>query len=181
MKESTTCSSAGSGGMDIPLLGRVQIGTSIRPRSWCPGPELNRHAPFGARDFKSRASASFATRAFPGKQMLSRCGTAIALTWRRCQANRLSPMRGRTQAVFAIVLAYAVMLILISPAVPSPQSTVPAKQTVVCPQVVICLAALLIATAGAYTNLSRGEVLASTLHLAFSGSELVERTTARRC
>ena len=30
---------------------------------WCPGPELNRHAPFGARDFKSRASASFATRA----------------------------------------------------------------------------------------------------------------------
>src|SRR5437868_1230080 len=30
---------------------------------WCPGPESNRYAPFGARDFKSRASASFATRA----------------------------------------------------------------------------------------------------------------------
>jgi hypothetical protein len=30
---------------------------------WCPGTESNRHAPFGARDFKSRASASFATRA----------------------------------------------------------------------------------------------------------------------
>ncbi len=30
---------------------------------WCPGRELNPHAPFGARDFKSRASASFATRA----------------------------------------------------------------------------------------------------------------------
>jgi hypothetical protein len=37
-----------------------------RPRvlqHWCPGTESNRHAPFGARDFKSRASASFATRA----------------------------------------------------------------------------------------------------------------------
>src|SRR5205807_2617148 len=30
---------------------------------WCPGTESNRHAPFEARDFKSRASASFATRA----------------------------------------------------------------------------------------------------------------------
>jgi hypothetical protein len=30
---------------------------------WCPGPELNRHVPFGTRDFKSRASANFATRA----------------------------------------------------------------------------------------------------------------------
>ena len=31
--------------------------------AWCPGLELNRYAPFGSRDFKSRASASFATRA----------------------------------------------------------------------------------------------------------------------
>jgi hypothetical protein len=31
--------------------------------SWCPGPESNRYVPFGTRDFKSRASASFATRA----------------------------------------------------------------------------------------------------------------------
>ena len=31
--------------------------------TWCPGPELNRYVPFGTRDFKSRASASFATRA----------------------------------------------------------------------------------------------------------------------
>ena len=30
---------------------------------WCPGPELNRYVPFRTRDFKSRASASFATRA----------------------------------------------------------------------------------------------------------------------
>src|SRR5215471_5833720 len=33
---------------------------------WCPGPELNRYVPFGTRDFKSRASASFATRASCG-------------------------------------------------------------------------------------------------------------------
>jgi hypothetical protein len=30
---------------------------------WCPGPELNRYVSFETRDFKSRASASFATRA----------------------------------------------------------------------------------------------------------------------
>src|SRR4051812_38231094 len=42
-------------------------------RDWCPGPELNRHAPFGARDFKSRASASFATRA----GLAIHCHTAI--------------------------------------------------------------------------------------------------------
>jgi hypothetical protein len=167
--------------MDILLLGRVQIGTSIRHRNWCPGPELNRHEPFGSRDFKSRASASFATRAYPGKQMLSRCVTAIPLTWQCCQARKVRPMRGRTQALFAIVIAYAVMVILISPAVPSPQSTDPSKQTVVSPQVVIWFTALLFSTAGAYVSLLRGKVLASTLHLAGSGSELVERTTARRC
>jgi hypothetical protein len=30
---------------------------------WCPGPELNRYVSFETRDFKSRASTSFATRA----------------------------------------------------------------------------------------------------------------------
>src|SRR5947199_9582414 len=38
---------------------------------WCPGPESNRYVPFGTRDFKSRASASFATRAgFAFKSLL---------------------------------------------------------------------------------------------------------------
>jgi len=31
--------------------------------TWCPGPELNRYVLLRTRDFKSRASASFATRA----------------------------------------------------------------------------------------------------------------------
>ena len=35
----------------------------VANEGWCPGRESNPHAPFGARDFKSRASASFATRA----------------------------------------------------------------------------------------------------------------------
>jgi hypothetical protein len=32
-------------------------------KHWCPGPESNRYGAFAPRDFKSRASASFATRA----------------------------------------------------------------------------------------------------------------------
>jgi len=90
-------------------------------------------------------------------------------------------MRRRAQAVFAIVIAYAVMAILISPAVPSPQSTVPTKQTVDSPQAVIWFTTFLLATAGTYAALSRGEVLASLLHLPFSGSEFDELTTALRC
>src|SRR5439155_7577394 len=43
----------------------------ISKLTWCPGPESNRYVPFGTRDFKSRASASFATRAgFAFKSLL---------------------------------------------------------------------------------------------------------------
>jgi hypothetical protein len=42
---------------------KILSATNDLSSDWCPGPELNRHAPFRARDFKSRASASFATRA----------------------------------------------------------------------------------------------------------------------
>jgi hypothetical protein len=90
-------------------------------------------------------------------------------------------MQGRTQAAVAIFIAYAVMVILISPAVPSPQSTLPSKRTVDSPQSVIWFTAFLLASAGTYAALSRGEVLASLLHLPFSGSEFVELTTALRC
>ena len=37
---------------------------SLMP-AWCPGRESNPHAPFGTSDFKSAASADFATRAVP--------------------------------------------------------------------------------------------------------------------
>ena len=32
--------------------------------NWCPGRDLNPHSPCGEKDFKSFASASFATRAW---------------------------------------------------------------------------------------------------------------------
>ena len=38
------------------------MAAAVRVR-WCPGPESNRYVSFETRDFKSRASASFATRA----------------------------------------------------------------------------------------------------------------------
>lgn len=89
-------------------------------------------------------------------------------------------MRGRTQAVVAIVIAYVVMVILISPAAPSPQSTDPLKQTVNSPQGFTCFTALLFAIAGTYVAWSRGEDLAS-LHLPVSDSEFVELIPALRC
>jgi hypothetical protein len=36
---------------------------SVTVESWCPGWDLNPHSPCGKRDFKSLASADFATRA----------------------------------------------------------------------------------------------------------------------
>ena len=42
-------------------IGELRL--EVRWLGWCPGRELNPHVPFGTRDFKSRASASFATRA----------------------------------------------------------------------------------------------------------------------
>ena len=59
------------------LVRKLFVSNCLQRRSaaqngWCPGPELNRHAPFEARDFKSRASASFATRARVAKRMLAR-------------------------------------------------------------------------------------------------------------
>ena len=152
-----------------------------RDRSWCPGPELNRHELFSSRDFKSRASASFATRAFPGKQMLSRWVATVAQTWQSSPAGKSRPMQGRSQAILAIAIAYAVMLILISPAVPSLQSTTPLRQTEVPQHIVFCFAVLLIATAAAHAALSRGQALTAALQQALSGSEFVERTTVRRC
>jgi hypothetical protein len=39
--------------------------TAMWSGRWCPGRESNPHGPLGPRDFKSRASANFATRAMP--------------------------------------------------------------------------------------------------------------------
>ncbi len=58
-------------GRTAPKAGNPMLapGRSLSPIAatewvgWCPGSELNRYVPFRTRDFKSRASASFATRA----------------------------------------------------------------------------------------------------------------------
>ena len=51
---------------------------------WCPGPELNRYVSFETRDFKSRASASFATRACLYKRLTAiACSCSLAATQAR--------------------------------------------------------------------------------------------------
>src|SRR5579872_5270947 len=47
---------------------------------WCPGPELNRYVSFETRDFKSRASASFATRAFVYNKLIIKGLTSDCFT-----------------------------------------------------------------------------------------------------
>ncbi len=44
---------------------RTYLRSTLVPmsRNWCPGRDLNPHSPCGEKDFKSFASASFATRA----------------------------------------------------------------------------------------------------------------------
>jgi hypothetical protein len=90
-------------------------------------------------------------------------------------------MRGRSQAVVAVLMAYTVMLILVSPAVPSPLSTVPTKHTVQPPQVSVPLAALLLTTGFLSLNSLYAVVLAPPAHLGASGSDLVDLNAARLC
>jgi hypothetical protein len=50
----------------------------LGPPKWCPGRDLNPHSPCGEKDFKSFASASFATRAGEPRQVV-----ALAMVVRR--------------------------------------------------------------------------------------------------
>ena len=90
-------------------------------------------------------------------------------------------MRGRSQGVVAFVMAYAVMVILVSPAVPSPVTIVPVKHTVQSPYVVAHVAALH-STAAAYDPGVWHEVaLMRPPHPTASGCDIVDVTTARLC
>jgi hypothetical protein len=89
-------------------------------------------------------------------------------------------MRGRSQAVVAGLIACAVMLILVSPSVPSPASTAPTKHKVQSPQVIIPLATLLF-TPAVILNPQSEVVLAPPVHLGVSGSDVVDLKTARLC
>ncbi len=87
---------------------------------------------------------------------------------------------GRMQTVTAIVMAYAILVILVSPAVPSPLTTTRSKQTVHPPQMIAPAGALLFTAAA---DIPQG-VLWSALEatpLALSGSDRVDFTQARLC
>jgi hypothetical protein len=90
-------------------------------------------------------------------------------------------MRGQAQAVTAIVLAYAVMAILVSPAVPSPLTTIPSKHTAQPPQFLVTLTALPMAAALEYSNPLYDMVLLPPARLGASGSDVVDLNAARLC
>ena len=48
--------------------------------NWCPGWDLNPHSPYGKRDFKSLASADFATRAWIFNQSFAAAARFAILT-----------------------------------------------------------------------------------------------------
>ena len=79
-------------------------------------------------------------------------------------------------------MASVVTLVLVSPAVPSPMSTVPSKHTLRPPQVIVPLATLLLTTNFVSLNNPLFEVvLAPPVHMGASGSDLVDLNTARLC
>jgi hypothetical protein len=86
---------------------------------------------------------------------------------------------GRMQGITAIVMAYAVMLILVSPVVPSPLTTVRSKQTVQPPHFVAPVSALLFTAALEVTGTLR--LMEDPERLLTRGSDIVDLTTARLC
>jgi choline-glycine betaine transporter len=91
------------------------------------------------------------------------------------------PMKsvGRMQAITAILMAYAVLLILVSPVVPSPLTTVRSRQVVHPPQFVTPASALLFTSAADSTRMFW--LMEEPGRLLTSGSDIVDRTTARLC
>ena len=90
-------------------------------------------------------------------------------------------MRGHTQAVIAVVMAYAVMLILVSPAVPSPLTTVPTKLTLRPLQVIGMMTALPVTAAVEISNPLQDIVLSPPVRLGVSGAEVVDLNATRLC
>jgi choline-glycine betaine transporter len=86
---------------------------------------------------------------------------------------------GRMQGITAIVMAYAVMLILVSPLVPSPLTTMRSKQTVQPPHFVAPVSALLFTAVVDTTRTFWLMEEPERLHT--RGSDVVDLTTARLC
>jgi hypothetical protein len=86
---------------------------------------------------------------------------------------------GRWQGIIAIVMAYAVMLILVSPVVPSPLTTLRSKQSIQPPHFVVPVTALLLTAA---VDAARTFwLMEKPAHSLTSGSDVVDLTTARLC
>ena len=84
---------------------------------------------------------------------------------------------GRLYWLTAIVLAYAILLILVSPVVPSPMTTVRTKQVVLPPQGAAPVTVLLFTSVVILCFwLTEGPA-----RLLTSGSDVVNLTTARLC
>jgi hypothetical protein len=88
-------------------------------------------------------------------------------------------MSGRMQGITAIVMAYAVLLILVSPVVPSPLTTLRSKQTVQPPHFVAPVSALLFTAAIEFTRTFW--LMEEPERLPTRGSDIVDLTTARLC
>ncbi len=87
---------------------------------------------------------------------------------------------GRLQWITAIVMAYAVMVILVSPAVPSPATTLRSKQTIQPPHFVAPVTALLFTSANDLVG-AAAWVIAEHGEIASQGPEIIDLTTARLC
>jgi hypothetical protein len=81
----------------------------------------------------------------------------------------------------AILMAYVVMVILVSPTVPSPATTVPSKHTLQPPQFLAPVTALLFAAASYRACAFPWMVGPQPAHPALSGSEIIDLTAARLC
>jgi len=88
--------------------------------------------------------------------------------------------QGRLQWITAIVMGYAIMLILVSPAVPSPLTTFRTKQTVQPPHFAAPVTALLFTSAN---DLIRVSLWLTVEHdrIVSNGPEIIDLTTARLC
>ena len=86
---------------------------------------------------------------------------------------------GRMRGITAIVVAYAILLILVSPLVPSPLTTMRSKQTVQPPHFVAPVSALLFTAAVDSTRTFW--LMEKPERLLTRGSDIVDLTTARLC
>ncbi len=93
----------------------------------------------------------------------------------------ITGMRGCVQLAVASAIACVVMVILVSPAVPSPPTTLPSSLTVQRPDVSVHIAAIPSITGVFDPGVVREMVLVRSGHPTASGCDIVDVTAARLC